>query len=168
MQTPGPVLWSEARCETLPETRALAIRFAECLRSEPVDFEDGLVLTLSGEMGAGKTHFAQAFIQSWAQDPELYVPSPTYAIAHLYETDPPIAHLDLFRIGSLDELEAIGYRDLYFSNSVALIEWADRIPEALPKSRIEIQITVTPSEARIIRARLHGDRLGSLLSRIFK
>lgn len=157
---------------SLEETRAFAQKLAEAVRaflSSPESREDGttsVLIGLSGDLGAGKTAFVQGFVAALDPDAEIAVTSPTFSIVQIYETDPPVTHMDLYRLGSLEELEAIGYRDLYFAPGVTLVEWCARVPEALPPERIEIGLAVMPSDVREIRLRAYGARLSNLVERV--
>lgn len=166
------------------QTRALAAALARRLRQA---FEVGqlssLVIALEGGLGAGKTTFSQGFITAWAEDPELYVTSPSFAIAQSYDCSPPAHHLDLYRIESMEDLEAIGAEELYFSGGVALVEWPSRVPEALPEERIDIWLSEPEpaaeadasqiglagerADVRLIRAASRGARLRPLLGEVF-
>lgn len=126
--------------------------------------EQGLVVGLSGPLGAGKTTFAQGVVAALGSDD--YVTSPTYSIVHTYDTTPPVVHMDLFRLGSLDELESIGYRDHYFGKCLALVEWIERVPEAIPPEWIEIQLAPQASDVRLILVRPHGQRLSALAQEV--
>src|SRR5690606_32403515 len=68
----------------------------------------GHVVALTGAVGAGKAAQARAIIRSLRADPGLEVPSPTYSLVQFYEGAPPMAHLDLYRLGSAAELEELG------------------------------------------------------------
>ena len=149
----------------LADTRSIARRIAELARRTASEGTP-LVVGLSGPLGAGKTTFVQGVVAALAPDADLYVSSPTYAIVHAYETSPPVVHLDLFRIGSLDELEAIGYRDHYFGEGLALVEWIERVPEAIPPEWIEIQLAPQASDVRFISVRSHGQRLSALAQEV--
>jgi tRNA threonylcarbamoyl adenosine modification protein YjeE len=100
----------------------------------------GDVITLSGDLGAGKTAAARAMIRYLASDDALEVPSPTFTLAQAYDLPPfPLVHADLYRISDPSELEEIGLSPLPEA-TVVLIEWPERAPEALPKDRIDIAL----------------------------
>lgn len=99
----------------------------------------GDVLLLSGPIGAGKTHFARAIIQSLL-DRNEDVPSPTYTLVQTYQTDKcDIWHADLYRIGDSSEVEELGLIDAY-ATEIVLIEWPDRIAE-LPTDALHVQLS---------------------------
>jgi len=105
----------------------------------------GDVITLSGDLGAGKTAAARALIRYLAQDDDLEVPSPTFTLAQTYDLPPfPLLHADLYRVNDPDELEEIGLSPLP-DGTVALIEWPERAPDMLPPDRIDIAFSHRPS-----------------------
>jgi N-acetylmuramate 1-kinase len=112
----------------------------------------GDVITLSGDLGAGKTAAARAMIRYLAADDELEVPSPTFTLAQTYEiASLPLVHADLYRINDASELEEIGLSPLP-DDMVALIEWPERAPEALPADRIDIALSHQPALGSTARA----------------
>ena len=112
----------------------------------------GDVITLSGDLGAGKTAAARAMIRYLADDEELEVPSPTFTLAQTYDLPSfPLIHADLYRIEGASELEEIGLAPLPEGN-VALIEWPERAGEALPADRIDIALDHRPSLGSTVRA----------------
>ncbi len=131
----------------------------------------GDVITLTGDLGAGKTAAARAFIRFLAGDDDFEVPSPTFTLAQSYDLPPyPVLHADLYRINDADELEEIGLVPLP-DGTVVLIEWPERAPSLLPPDRIDIALTHRPSlgpSARAAELRGYGtcaakiDRLVSL------
>ena len=89
----------------------------------------GDVITLSGDLGAGKTAAARAMIRYLAGDDEAEVPSPTFTLAQTYDLPPfPVIHADLYRVNDPLELEEIGLSPLPEA-TVALIEWPERAPD---------------------------------------
>src|SRR5882724_5249631 len=88
----------------------------------------GDVITLSGDLGAGKTAAARAMIRYLADDETLEVPSPTFTLAQSYDLAFPLLHADLYRINDSSELEEIGLSPLP-EGTLALIEWPERAPE---------------------------------------
>lgn len=105
----------------------------------------GDVITLTGDLGAGKTSAARALIRYLAQDNDLEVPSPTFTLAQTYDLLPfPVLHADLYRISDPDELEEIGLAPLP-DGVLALIEWPERAPNLLPPDRIDIAFSHRPS-----------------------
>src|SRR5712672_3824290 len=111
----------------------------------------GDVITLSGDLGAGKTSAARAMIQYLADD-AVEVPSPTFTLAQAYDLPPfPLLHADLYRINDAAELEEIGLSPLP-EGAVALIEWPERAPSALPHDRIDIALNHRPALGSTARA----------------
>lgn len=145
----------------LEATAALAGRMARRLVS---DGPPSVVIGLRGPLGAGKTTFVQGFVRALAPDRDMYVTSPTFAIAQIYDTTPEVRHLDLYRLDHPDELEAIGHRELYYEPGIALVEWIDRVPELTPKDWLEVEIMVGEDEARTFEVTGHGglERLAGL------
>ena len=99
----------------------------------------GDVVYLRGELGTGKTTFARAIIQQLGSGES--VTSPTFTLIETYHLDNvAVAHLDLYRIESEAEIEAIGVRDYLDGGWVCLIEWPDRAPGALPSPDLTIDL----------------------------
>ncbi|MCM1268562.1 MAG: tRNA (adenosine(37)-N6)-threonylcarbamoyltransferase complex ATPase subunit type 1 TsaE [Bacteroidales bacterium] len=100
----------------------------------------GEVYTLSGDLGVGKTVFAQGFAAGLGiSDP---VNSPTFTILQSYEGGRlTLHHFDVYRIGDVSEMEEIGCEDCFYGNGVCLVEWAEQIAEILPEDCIRITIT---------------------------
>jgi tRNA threonylcarbamoyl adenosine modification protein YjeE len=119
----------------------------------------GDVITLSGDLGAGKTAAARAMIRYLAGDEALEVPSPTFTLVQAYDLPPfPLLHADLYRVNDASELEEIGLSPLPEA-TVALIEWPERAPSALPADRIDIALSHRPalgSSARAAEITGHG------------
>ncbi|ABE60955.1 protein of unknown function UPF0079 [Nitrobacter hamburgensis X14] len=112
----------------------------------------GDVITLSGDLGAGKTAAARAMIRYLAGDDTVEVPSPTFTLAQHYDLPCyPLLHADLYRINGPGELEEIGLAPLPDA-TVVLIEWPERAAGALPTDRIDIAISHRPALGSAARA----------------
>lgn len=117
---------------------ALAQALAPCCRP-------GLIITLSGGLGAGKTTFVQALLR--ALGIQGLVKSPTFTLVEVYDTpDFPIYHFDLYRLEDESELDLIGFRDYLADHSLCLIEWPEKAPYHL--KQIDWAITITPKEGQ--------------------
>ena len=104
----------------------------------------GDVVTLSGDLGAGKTTFARALIRYLAGDRAIEVPSPTFTLIQTYDLPQfPLVHADLFRLGDPAELTELGLDDPP-DNAVVLVEWADRAAGMLPSNRLDVALTLAP------------------------
>ena len=88
----------------------------------------GDVIALQGAVGAGKTHFARAFIRARQGAAAEDVPSPTFTIVQTYETAPPIAHFDLYRLEGQGEALEIGLEEA-LDQGAAIVEWPVRISQ---------------------------------------
>jgi N-acetylmuramate 1-kinase len=112
----------------------------------------GDVITLSGDLGAGKTAAARAMIRYLANDDAIEVPSPTFTLVQAYDLPAfPLVHADLYRVNDPTELEEIGLSPLPEA-TVALIEWPERAPAALPADRIDIALNHRPALGPTARA----------------
>jgi N-acetylmuramate 1-kinase len=138
---------------TLPNEQAMAgfmTDFACAL-------EPGDLVTLSGDLGAGKTTFARALIRYLAGDEAIEVPSPTFTLMQTYELPRfTLVHADLYRLSGAAELTELGFDDLP-DGAVVLLEWPDRAAGLLPADRFDITFTLAPAlGAEVRNARLTG------------
>jgi tRNA threonylcarbamoyl adenosine modification protein YjeE len=107
-----------------------------------IALQPGDLITLSGDLGAGKTTFARALIRHLAGDEEIEVPSPTFTLIQTYELPRfPVVHADLYRLSGSGELAELGFDDLP-ENAVVLLEWPDRAAGFLPVDRLDIAFTL--------------------------
>ena len=107
----------------------------------------GDVILMEGGIGAGKTHFARALIQSLLPEPED-VPSPTFTLVQVYETDDTeIWHSDLYRLTGPDEAVELGLEDA-FETAICLVEWPDRLAGLAPPDALTLSFDVTGDNAR--------------------
>ena len=105
----------------------------------------GDIIFLRGPVGAGKTFFARNFIIETLKSQNLWdeVPSPSFSLIQTYDTiNPPICHVDLYRLSYSSELEELGL-DYLYKNSVTLIEWPERLENKLPARFLEIEFSFT-------------------------
>lgn len=110
------------------------INFAKKLASK---LHKGDIIVLTGELGSGKTKFAQGFLEYFGLENEIS--SPTFTIVNEYnaQNNLNIYHFDVYRLSDIDEFYAIGGEE-YFENGICIIEWGETINEALPKDYIHI------------------------------
>ena len=105
----------------------------------------GDVLLLAGGIGAGKTHFARALIQSLLPVPED-VPSPTFTLVQVYDTPEfEIWHSDLYRLSHPDEVVELGLPDA-FESALCLVEWPDRLGDLAPLSALSLDFALDAAE----------------------
>ena len=112
------------------ETEALAARLAGRLRV-------GDVVTVSGELGTGKTTFVRG--ASRALGVTEPVTSPTFPIGHRYSGEVDISHLDLYRFSGLSPAEW-GDLEPYFDNAIVFVEWPEAGAGALPSARLSVRL----------------------------
>jgi tRNA threonylcarbamoyladenosine biosynthesis protein TsaE len=112
------------------ETEALAAQLARQLRP-------GDVVTVSGDLGAGKTTFVRGACR--ALGVTAPVTSPTYTIGHRYEGDPEVSHLDLYRFASVSPAEW-GDLEPYFEDAIVFVEWPEAAGGGLPEPRATVRL----------------------------
>ena len=99
----------------------------------------GDCVALWGDLGAGKTTLARAVLQALGVTED--VPSPTFTLVQSYDTLPPVAHYDLYRLKSAREMQELGFDDALADGAV-LVEWPERAPEALPIDALHIRLSL--------------------------
>lgn len=112
----------------------------------------GDVITLSGDLGAGKTTLARGMLAALGLSGEA--PSPTFAIVQTYappETRFPVAHIDLYRIEHADEAEELGLDDLR-ADHLLLVEWPERLGAAEWRDALRLRIETAPAGGRRLTA----------------
>ena len=123
---------------TSDETADLAVRIGAQLRV-------GDTLLLQGDIGAGKSFFARALIQSLQDHPED-VPSPTFTLVQTYTTNVgEVWHADLYRLNDPSEAEELGLTEA-FSDAICLIEWPDRMANLSPPDAIILSFTTLAND----------------------
>jgi tRNA threonylcarbamoyladenosine biosynthesis protein TsaE len=126
-----------ATTKSVDDTRALAAALAELARP-------GDLLLLAGELGAGKTAFAQGFGAALGvTDP---ITSPTFTLAAQYDGRLTLNHLDVYRLEQLPEVADLGLPELLDEGGVTLIEWGDVIAPALPADYLEVRLSFGDGE----------------------
>ncbi|SEN39703.1 tRNA (adenosine(37)-N6)-threonylcarbamoyltransferase complex ATPase subunit type 1 TsaE [Lihuaxuella thermophila] len=121
------------------ETRELARRIARLL-------DRGAVLALEGDLGAGKTTFAQGMAEELGI--EQPVDSPTFTIVKEYEGKLPFYHMDVYRVDSPEE--ELGLEEYFYGEGICLVEWASRIEPILPEDTLWFHLKVEPNGTRRI------------------
>lgn len=140
-------------CKTESETEALGARLAASL------FAPAFV-ALYGELGAGKTALVRGMGAALGTKE---VRSPTFTIVHEYETTPKLLHFDAYRLADEEELFAIGYADYLAQDAICVLEWAERVPDALPAERLDVVLSGSGDEPRTVRLTAHGERCEKVL-----
>ena len=119
------------RTDSAEATQVVAARLATLVRS-------GDLIVLCGDLGAGKTTFTQGLGE--ALGVTTPVTSPTFTIANRYEGSLVVNHLDVYRLGHIDEVADLGLPELVDDRAVTLVEWGDAIAGALPGGYLEVRL----------------------------
>jgi tRNA threonylcarbamoyladenosine biosynthesis protein TsaE len=104
-----------------------------------------LLVTLTGDLGVGKTTLARAICAGYGVREE--VTSPTYALVHEYRAPrSAVYHVDLYRLDSPDQLTNLGWDEIVSSRSLVLIEWPERAGDRLPEDHLPIDLDYVPDD----------------------
>ncbi len=134
-------IW-EGALDSEEETTALARRLAPHLRG-------GDLLILSGGLGAGKTFFTRGLCHALGLDEDEKVTSPTFTLAHEYETTPPLVHADLYRLSDEDEVFELGLESQREKGRVLVVEWGAPFVRVLGGDALHLEIELHPRRARL-------------------
>ena len=124
-----------------------------------------MVVLLSGQLGAGKTCFAQGVGTGLGLAPSSPVTSPSYTLLNIHQGRLPFYHFDLYRLTQVDDLADLGYDEYAEGDGLTMVEWADRMTGALSSS-IDVAIEPLGGEQRKIRFVARDDRGAELLGQL--
>jgi tRNA threonylcarbamoyladenosine biosynthesis protein TsaE len=128
---------------SVAETEAVAADLAAGLTG-------GACVTLTGELGAGKTQFVRGLVRGLGGEPRS-VSSPTFVLLNVYDTGRlTVYHLDAYRATGAEDFEAIGFAELLEQGGVVVVEWPGRVADLLPPNRIEVTLEPTGKRSRRI------------------
>ena len=111
----------------------------------------GDLVACYGTLGAGKTIFIQGFAAGLGVEAAAYVRSPTFTVVHEYKAKIPIYHFDFYRLFHVSEAQDIGFEEYLDAGGVVIAEWADKFPQLLPASRLDVRIHILSTEGRNIQ-----------------
>jgi tRNA threonylcarbamoyladenosine biosynthesis protein TsaE len=138
------------RTDSPDATRALAAALGPIL-------EPGDVVSLVGDLGAGKTAFAQGLAEGLGVAGP--VTSPTFTIVQEYEGRLPLAHVDVYRLDKIQDLYDLGFDELIDDGRVTIVEWGDLIAQALPADHLVVRIDPGGADTeRVLELSFHGAR----------
>ncbi len=143
----------DAATASVDDTRALAAGIAAL--AEPGD-----LIVLAGDLGTGKTAFAQGFARGLGV--EEPVTSPAFVLVRTYEGRLPMVHLDVYRLDHMQELVDLGISELLDDGAVTLVEWGDAVAPVLPPDFLEVRLEVADPEGGV--AASPDDRLLTIRS----
>jgi len=121
------------------------------------------IIGLTGGLGAGKTHFAKGLAAGLEVSDTQVVNSPTFVIINEYIGRLHIYHVDVYRLASSAELQALGFEEMCSAGGVVLIEWADKIQDLLPPDVLSIELAATGANSRDLVLTGGGPRSKHLL-----
>lgn len=109
--------------------------------------DDGAIVCLKGELGAGKTHFVKGIAEGLGID-RSEVQSPTFTLINEYRGSRPLYHFDCYRMESPREALEIGAEEYFYDDGICVIEWPERIESLIPPEAIWIFIDATDKKSR--------------------
>ncbi len=124
----------------------------------------GDVLALVGELGAGKTTLVKGIVQGLGVSDRRAVKSPTFSLVHTYEGRILVYHFDAYRLNDAQEMLDIGSDEMIYGSGVAIVEWADKVPECLPQEYLKITLTAVSENERNIEICGYGSRYNKIIN----
>ena len=128
--------------------------------------DPGDVVALAGDLGAGKTRFAQGVARGLEVDSAQPVTSPTFTLLNIYPGRVPLYHFDLYRLAGDDDVAELGFGDYFHGDGVCLVEWAERLVTELPAAYLAITFAHAGEERRTLTFEPCGERFTEILAKL--
>ncbi len=126
----------------------------------------GDVIALVGELASGKTVLSKGIARGLEVSDERSVTSPTFVLIHEYAGRLPMCHCDAYRLSGPQDMAALGSDEMFFGDGVTVVEWADRVVDALPEERLTVEMTITGRQQRRIALHASGKRYAELIDEL--
>ena len=133
------------------ETKELGRRLAKILMRSVPSVKPSCVIALFGDLGSGKTVLVKGIAEGLGAE-ERDVLSPSFVLIREYKTKIPLYHFDLYRLRKAD-IYKLGFDEYFYGRGISVIEWADRIKEALPEDCLRIELSVLGKGRRLIKVK---------------
>ena len=137
------------------QTRALGKKLGSLI-------DGSFLITLSGELGAGKTTFTQGLARGL--EITRNVTSPTFTLMKSYKGRLPLYHIDAYRLEDIDQ--DLGFEEYVDGDGVCVIEWSNFIEGVLPEERLSINLTISDDDSRMLVFSAYGDKYEEVLERL--
>ena len=137
------------------QTRALGKKLGSLI-------DGSFLITLSGELGAGKTTFTQGLARGL--EITRNVTSPTFTLMKSYKGRLPLYHIDAYRLEDIDQ--DLGFEEYVEGDGVCVIEWSNFIEDVLPEERLSINLTISDDDSRMLVFSAYGDKYEEVLERL--
>ena len=137
--------------ENVKETEAFGEYLGEIL-------EPGDIVTLSGELGAGKSRLAQGIAYGLGVERSTPITSPTYTILNEYQGRILLHHFDFYRFQPGEDLRDLGFEEQFADDGICLVEWPERLTDEFASGQLKIALTVTGESRREITITPYGSR----------
>lgn len=128
--------------------------------------QGGEIIGLAGELGTGKTTFVRGFAAGAGVGKDSWVRSPTFTLINEYQGRLPVYHIDLYRIGKAQEIDALNLREYLYSTGVSLIEWFEYLPARDVDEYLEIKMAHAGRTGRELTFVAHGGRYEEILEKL--
>ena len=126
----------------------------------------GIIIALTGDLGSGKTVFVQGLAKGLEISEKYYINSPTYTLVNEYPGRLHLAHADLYRLGSADDIESTGLYDLADGRHVVAVEWANRLDDGDFPEYLELHIGIIDDDVRRLDFSCRGRNMERTLQTI--
>jgi len=139
----------DIKSENIHKTRLIGKFIGENLTA-------GSIICLYGELGSGKTAFVQGIGSGLLISKKNYITSPTYTLINEYSGRINLFHIDLYRIEDKNDLENIGFYEVFDDKSITVIEWAERLDKNFFPNYLKVQFEIIADNLRIIKFTRYG------------
>ena len=128
--------------------------------------EGGEIVGLVGELGAGKTTFVRGFAAGLEVGKDAWVRSPTFTLINEYQGRVPVYHIDLYRLGNAEEIDALNLREYLYSGGASLIEWFEYLPAGEVDEYLEVRMAHAGPTGRDLTFIAYGERYEQILAKL--